>query len=58
LFCGIAAICFPIFGYNPRDPDFPVKLFSAGFAMWMLLAAVVVMAKFRQRQIFKRIAPG
>jgi len=52
-FCAIAAICFPIFGYNDHDPDFPVKLFSCGFGMWALLAGVVVLAKFRQWRIRK-----
>ena len=51
LFCAIAAICFPIFGYSDRDPDFPLKLFSCGFGMWALLAGVVVLAKFRQWRI-------
>jgi hypothetical protein len=53
LFCGIAAICFPIFGYSDRDPDFPLRLFSFGFGMWALLAGVVVTAKFCQRRIHK-----
>lgn len=51
LFCAIAAICFPIFGYSDRDPDFPLKLFSCGFGLWALLAGMVVLAKFRQWRI-------
>jgi hypothetical protein len=53
LFCTIAAVCFPLFGYNDHDPDFPLKLFSCGFAMWALLAGVLIMAKFRQWKVLR-----
>lgn len=53
LFCGVAAIFFPIFGQDPHDPEFPQMLFSAGFAVWTLLAGVVLLAKFCQRHILR-----
>ena len=55
VFCSAAAICFPIYGYNAHDPDFPLRLFSCGFAMWALLAGLAVTAKLRQHRLCKHI---
>jgi hypothetical protein len=54
LFCATAAVCFPIFDNNVRDPDFPVRLFAWGFGWWALFAGALVTARFRQWRMRKK----
>jgi hypothetical protein len=54
-FCATAAICFPLVGRSEHDPDFPLRLFSFGFAMWAVLGGTVVLGRLLQWRMTKRV---
>jgi hypothetical protein len=48
-FCTIAAICLPL--YARSDPDFPIMIFSLGFAVWAFLGGTVLFARLLQWRV-------
>jgi hypothetical protein len=53
VFCGVAAVCMPIYG--GVDKDFPLGLWLLGSGLWTVLGAVVVVAWTAQRRMRRRL---